>query len=149
AGPLVAAEDVRRNAARGVKALSFPEHPPGLGLPSMHSRHWDPVLAACEETETVVCLHIASSGAFLFPGRGVPTEQISTAWPAATMYVANEWLWSGTFTRFPSLRVVTAEGGIGWVPALLDRLDYWDTHAGVAFDHWRDPDRKPAEVLRE
>jgi predicted TIM-barrel fold metal-dependent hydrolase len=149
ADPRIAAEEIERNAQRGFKAVSFPEHPPGLGLPSMHSGRWDPVLRACEATGTVVCLHIASSGSFLFNGRTVPTEQISTLWPAATMYVANEWIWSGTFTRFPELKVATAEGGIGWVPALLDRFDYWDTHAGQAFDDWHDPSRKPAEILQE
>ena len=34
-----------------------------LGLPTIHDRrgHWDPLMAACEETETVVCMHIGSS----------------------------------------------------------------------------------------
>ena len=52
---------VRANAARGFRALSFAEMPAKLGLPSLHTGHWDPLLAACEETETVVCLHTGSS----------------------------------------------------------------------------------------
>ena len=59
--PAVAADDVRANAARGFRALSFPENPVDLGLPSVHDHHWDPLLAACEETETVICLHNGSS----------------------------------------------------------------------------------------
>ena len=57
----LAADEVRRNAERGFKAVSFLENPVDLGLPSMHTDHWDPFLAACEETDTVVCLHCASS----------------------------------------------------------------------------------------
>ena len=50
-----------RNAARGVHAVCFSEIPPKLGLPSIHSGDWDPFFAACEETSTVVCMHIGSS----------------------------------------------------------------------------------------
>jgi predicted TIM-barrel fold metal-dependent hydrolase len=57
----LAAAEVRRNAARGVRAVCFSEIPPHLGLPSIHSRYWDPFFAACEETRTVVCMHIGSS----------------------------------------------------------------------------------------
>ena len=55
--PEIAADDVRRNAERGFKAVTFPESTTNLGLPSMHTDHWDPLLRACEETGTVVCLH--------------------------------------------------------------------------------------------
>ena len=61
--PELAADEIRRNAARGFKAVSFPENPEPLGLPSIHTGYWDPLLAACEETDTVVCLHVGSSGA--------------------------------------------------------------------------------------
>ncbi len=57
----VGADEVRANAARGFKAVSFPEFPAQLQLPSIFSGHWDPFFAACEETGTVVCLHTGSS----------------------------------------------------------------------------------------
>ena len=57
-----AAAEVRRNAARGVRAVCFSEIPPHLGLPEHpHGGYWDPFFAACEETGTVVCMHIGSS----------------------------------------------------------------------------------------
>ena len=58
----VAADEIRRNAARGFVAVSLPEQPHRLGYPSLHSGWWDPVLAACVDTGTVVCLHVGSSG---------------------------------------------------------------------------------------
>ena len=57
----LAAAEVRRNAARGVRAVCFSEIPPHLGLPSIHSGYWDPFFVACQETQTVVCMHIGSS----------------------------------------------------------------------------------------
>ncbi len=46
---------------RGVRAVCFSEIPPHLGLPSIHSGEWDPFIAACQETQTVICMHIGSS----------------------------------------------------------------------------------------
>ncbi len=42
--PEVAADEIRRNAARGFKAVSFSENPEPLGLPSIHTGYWDPLL---------------------------------------------------------------------------------------------------------
>ena len=52
--PQLAAAEVERNAARGVRAVCFSEIPAYLGLPSIHSGEWDPFFAACEATGTVL-----------------------------------------------------------------------------------------------
>ena len=59
--PELAAQEVRRCAAKGSHAVCFPEclHP--LGLPSLYSGAWEPFLNACDETETVINMHIGSS----------------------------------------------------------------------------------------
>ena len=57
----LAAAEVRRNADRGVHAVCFSEIPPYLDLPSIHTDYWEPFFRACEETETVICMHIGSS----------------------------------------------------------------------------------------
>ena len=33
-----------------------------------------------------------------------------------------DWMFSGHFQRFPSLRLCLSEGGIGWIPVYLDRV---------------------------
>jgi predicted TIM-barrel fold metal-dependent hydrolase len=127
----LAAEEVRRNAARGVRAVAFSELPAYLNLPSPHSGYWDPFFRACEETRTVVCMHI---------GSGTKTPQASPDAPdavAATIIFGNsaasmaDLLLSPIFVRFPGLKVLYAECQIGWIPYLLERLDdVWDTHRG-------------------
>jgi predicted TIM-barrel fold metal-dependent hydrolase len=121
-GELAAAE-VRRNAARGVRAVAFTELPSYLGLPSPHSGHWDRFFRACSETETAVCMHI---------GSGTKTPQASPDAPdavAASIIFGNsaasmaDFLYSGVFVRFPQLKVLYAECQIGWIPYLLERLD--------------------------
>ena len=59
----LAASEVRRCASKGSHAVCFSENPARLGLPSIHSGQWDPFFAACEETATVINMHIGSSSA--------------------------------------------------------------------------------------
>jgi predicted TIM-barrel fold metal-dependent hydrolase len=56
-------------------------------------------------------------------------------------------LWSGIFQRFPTLKVVMSEGGIGWVPMLLDRLDYVMSHSGAGGSLAWEGDLSPSEIL--
>ena len=44
--------------------------------------------------------------------------------PVNALLAAGEWLWSGVPLRFPTLNIALSEGGIGWVPMLMDRADY-------------------------
>jgi predicted TIM-barrel fold metal-dependent hydrolase len=145
--PQVAADDVRANAARGFKAVSFLENPVDLGLPSLHTGHWDPFLAACEETGTVVCLHCASSGWSASRSPGAPLELLTSLFPVNALVTAADWLWSGVPTRFPRLRICLAESGIDWVPMLLHRIDYVMDHSATGQGAWSD-DVHPSDVLR-
>jgi predicted TIM-barrel fold metal-dependent hydrolase len=144
----VAAAEVRANAARGFKAVSFAELPAKLDLPSLHTGRWDPFLAACEETGTVVCLHTGSSGWAPIPSPDPPFEILPTLFPASSLVAASDWLWSGVCLRFPGLRIAMSEGGIGWVAMLADRADYVLDHSGSGTESgsWKS-DLRPSEVL--
>ncbi len=147
--PKVAADEVRRNAERGFKALSFSEMPVQLGLPSLHTGHWDPLLQACAETETVVCLHTGSSSWAPLPSHDPPFELYPTIFPVNAYLAAADWLWSGACLRYPDLRIALSEGGMGWVAMLGDRADYVLAHSGSGAEsgHWQG-DLLPSEVLR-
>jgi predicted TIM-barrel fold metal-dependent hydrolase len=146
--PSIAADEVRRNAGRGFRAVSFAEFPSQLGLPSLHSGHWDPFLAACAETETVVCLHTGSAAWAPIPSPDPPFELYPTLFPANALIAAADWLWSGVCVRFPDLRIAMSEGGIGWVVMLADRVDYVLDHSasGQESGNWKG-DLRPSEVL--
>ena len=146
--PAVAADEVRRNAARGFKALSFPENPHHVGLPSVHTDHWDPLLAACEETETVVCLHTGSAAWSAGQSPGAPLELSTTLFPVNGIVATADWLWARIPLRFPRLDVALSEGGIGWVPMLLDRLDYVMAHSGIGGAGVWDADITPSEAVQ-
>lgn len=146
--PATAADEVRRNAARGFKAVSFLENPANLGMPSVHTEYWDPFLAACEETGTVVCLHTGSAAWTAAQSPGAPLELYTTLFPVNAVAAAADWLWARVPLRFPGIAIALSEGGIGWVPMLLDRLDYVMAHSAKGESAWRGTDLSPSEVLR-
>src|SRR6476659_1491149 len=145
--PEVAAEAVRRNAERGFTAMTFSEAPHMLGLPSLHSGHWDPLMAACEETGTVVCLHVGSSGTSPATSPDAPSDTIGVLFFGYAMFAAVDWLYSRIPVRFPDIKICMSEGGLGWVAGLLDRLDHVERYQHM-YGTWDGIDLSPAEVLQ-
>jgi predicted TIM-barrel fold metal-dependent hydrolase len=145
--PDVAASEVRANAARGFRAMTFPELPERLGLPSLHTGYWDPLLAACEETGTVVCLHVGSSSSAPTTSSDAPADTIGVLFFGWAMFAAVDWLYSRIPVRFPALRICLSEGGIGWVAGLLDRLEHVGRYQHM-YGTWDGIDVSPAEVLQ-
>jgi predicted TIM-barrel fold metal-dependent hydrolase len=129
ADPQLGAAEIRRNAERGFKAVSLPDRPHKIGLPSLHSGYWDPILQACDETDTVICLHVGSTGLVVVP-EDAPPGSTTVLFPALSLEAFVDWVWSGVAVKFPNLKIVMAEGGIGWVPMVYDRLEYLFDHAG-------------------
>ncbi len=121
----LAAVEVRRNADRGVRAVAFSELPAMLGLPSIHDqgRHWDPFFQACDETGTVICMHIGSSSQVPITSVDAPTHVQMSLTTINSQLSMSDWLLSGQLIRFPNLKLAYSEGQVGWMPYLLERLD--------------------------
>ena len=76
-----------------------------------------------------------------------PVEAITTLIPASAMFACADWLWSGVALRFPKLRILIVEGGVGWLPMLAERADYALDHPVAGEPSW-EGGLKPSEVLR-
>jgi predicted TIM-barrel fold metal-dependent hydrolase len=129
----LAADEVRRNAARGVRAVAFSEIPAYLGYPSIHDRdrYWDPFFAACNDTRTVINMHIGSGSRMPSTSDDAPMMVQSTATFTNCMLSMCDWLFSGVFVRFPDLKIAYSEGQIGWIPYVLERADHvWNENRG-------------------
>jgi predicted TIM-barrel fold metal-dependent hydrolase len=129
--PRLAAAEIRRNAARGVRAVTFSELPQFLGLPSLYDakRHWDPFLAACDESGTVICMHIGSASRALTSADDAPAATRMAVFGNDSQLCLVDWLISGTLSRFPGLRLAFSESQVGWMPYVLQRLDtVWRQH---------------------
>jgi len=123
--PLLAAEEIHRCAGKGSYAVTFSENPFHLGLPSVHDpkRHWDPFFRACEETQTVVNMHIGSSSKMPSTSSDAPHAIGSVLTFSNSMGSMLDFLISGIFDRYPTLRVAYSEGQVGWMPFVLERAD--------------------------
>jgi len=142
--PHLAATEVRRTAGKGSRAIAFSENPALLGLPTVQSRdgHWDPLMAACEETGTVICMHIGSSSRrYTMSDESPMLVTMSWAPPLMIAGAMIEWIFSPVVRRFPGIKVALAEGGIGWMPFFLDRCAqvvekhrYWIGRGDVRHD---------------
>ena len=152
ADPEEGAAEIRRNADRGFRAVTLPEQPHRIGLPSVFDPHWEPIIQACADTETVICLHVASCGVVDMP-RGAPAIQLgATLFGQLALGACAEWLWSGIPVRHPGVQIAMSEGGIGWVAMLIDRLDNMLERSGYGrdfvSDHGGPGDLRPSDVLR-
>lgn len=143
--PASFASEIRRCAEKGARAITFPENTHAIGLPSFHTEHWDPIWDAASETQTVVCIHTGTSGIVPLPSPDASfTIGIALA-PLAAASTGADLMMSAALTRFPELKIELAEGGIGWVPFMLERADRtWNRHR-----HWAElGDVLPSEVFR-
>ena len=146
--PHALADEVRRVAKKGCHAITFPENPEPLHPPSLHSDHWDPFWAACAEEGTIVCMHIGSSSKLVMTSVDAPIDVLITLQPMNIVQCAADLIHSPVFKKFPDLTVALSEGGIGWIPYFLERLDHsYRTHRA-----WTGADfgsKMPSEVFLE
>jgi predicted TIM-barrel fold metal-dependent hydrolase len=147
--PQLMADEVMRVAEKGCHAFTFSENPSKINnLPSYHSDHWDPFLAAMQETESVLCLHIGSSSQITITSMDAPMDTMITLQPMNIVQCAADLIWSPMFRKFPNLKVALSEGGIGWIPYFLERLDYVYNH----HHQWTNQDfgnKLPSQVFNE
>ncbi|ORV16635.1 amidohydrolase family protein [Mycobacterium celatum] len=142
------AKEVRRNAARGVHALTFTENPAAMGYPSFHNDYWTPLWEALVDTDTVMNVHIGSSGKLARTAPDAPMDVTITLQPMNIVQAAADLLWSAPIKKYPGLKIALSEGGTGWIPYFLERVDRtYEMHST-----WTGQDfggKLPSEVFRE
>jgi predicted TIM-barrel fold metal-dependent hydrolase len=118
-----AVRDVHWIADHGLRGgVLLPGIPPGSSIPPLHAPDYDPVWRACEERGLVVNAH----GGGASPEYGMYPASLSM-WLMEVAWYSHRPLWSfvlsGVFDRFPGLRLVLAEQGLGWLRDALDTMD--------------------------
>lgn len=133
--PQLAADEVRRCAAKGSYAIAFSENPSKLGLPSLYTGAWDVLWQACEETATTVSMHIGSSSSMPTTSPDAPLATSMSLYAQNAQGSLCDWVFSGTLSRFDELKIAFAESQVGWMPFQLERMDsVWrDGVGGVEF----------------
>ncbi len=154
-----AVKEVERIAAEGGRAIQFPLYPTELGLESYWDASYDRLWGVMSEVGIPVSSHVGANSylSHLMAIDPTPAKGIFQSLPPIFMAeVLGSWIVSGILERFPKLRIVMVESGLGWIPYYLDRLDRlkwrhgWDTFDGMikekpSFD-WK---RQMAAVFEE
>ncbi|MFM5906643.1 MAG: amidohydrolase family protein [Novosphingobium sp.] len=134
-----AVKETERCAAMGLKGININSDPhtskdeDGNFLPDLGQEHWFPLWEACTDRKLPINFHIgASETAIDWMGKqGWPglTRDLRSGISGAMIFfnngaVMSNLIFSGILDRFTELKFVSVESGIGWVPFLLEALDY-------------------------
>lgn len=139
-----AVAEIERCAEKGSRAVLFTENPHPLGLPSFPTGHWRPVFEACNATGLPLSMHIGTSSGLMSPSpESTPSVGIALC-GVNSMSALGDLIYSGAFEGLPNLRVALSESGAGWVPYVLERLDY--TWERSRYEGLRNTER-PSEVF--
>jgi uncharacterized protein len=125
--------EAERCAALGMRGVNMTSDPHDQGAPDLASRDWDALWAVCSDLQLPVHFHIGASdtvmaffGNYPWPSQG---EDASLAIAGTLLFIGNgrvvaNIICSGMLDRFPELKIVSVESGAGWVPFILEALDY-------------------------
>jgi len=142
----LAVQETTRALEKGTKALCWMEDPANLGLPGYHTDYWEPLFALCQEAELPVCMHIGGALPRVTLEGTVPMVEIAAAFAHAARSSVNMMV-SHIPRKYPGVKLVWSEGGIGWITAALERADrQWERH-----QYWTQvpyADVLPSEVAR-
>jgi predicted TIM-barrel fold metal-dependent hydrolase len=145
----LAVEEVHRLGAKGCCSISFLETPHVQGFPSFLSGHWDPMIQAIVEENMVLSLHIGAGFDVIQKPKEAPVDHLMVLACQISAITAQDLLFGPTLRKFPDLRVALSEGGIGWIPFYLDRIDRHFQNQEWLHGAGDFGGKQPSEVFRE
>ncbi len=137
----------------GLHGLTITDTPEKIGLPDYGDEYWNPFWELVSDLELPLNFHIAAGGTELFTSAPWDSHgpQCSMAVGGALLYLDNarmitNLLYSDLLERFPKLRFVSVESGLGWIPFLLEACEYqWDQMVPTECKHH---ELRPTEKFR-
>jgi predicted TIM-barrel fold metal-dependent hydrolase len=128
-----AVREIRRCVANGHRGVIYPSIPMELrAVPHINDAAYDPIWAVCQELKVPICFHAGASSKIQIPAYEGYSPILAAAVqsitrPASSVSVLVNLLISKILMRFPSLKVVLAESGLGWGAYLLEYTDFQAT----------------------
>ncbi len=138
-----AVREIERCAKLDHRGILFSGEPQSLGMPYLGDRHWDPIWSAAQDVGLPISFHIGSAdfesgfSPERFQAHGMGP---SVAYSTVSLFLENgrqltDLLLSGVLPRFPELKVVSVESGIGFIPFILEAVDYTFQYTSSRRDH--------------
>jgi uncharacterized protein len=124
----LAVAEAKRAHELGHRGVVWTAAPHNFGFPHFNDAYWDPLWATLQELSMPVALHIGSAGLGGDQWEGwTPmkrTSVVSVYAITSNVQVMANLIFSGVLERFPELRFISVESGLGWVPYLLETADH-------------------------
>ncbi|MCK9902238.1 amidohydrolase [Frankia sp. Cpl3] len=148
--------EAERCATLGYRGVNMTADPQDSGSPDLGHRDWDPFWEVCAGLQLPVHFHIGASqtslsyfGTTYWPSQD---DYVKPAIGGASLFQNNSRVllnsaYSGMFDRHPALQMVSVESGIGWVPFMLEAMDY--ELAENAPKHAAKLQKLPSEYFRD
>lgn len=136
----LAVAEVERCAKLGMRGINMNSDPHVHGLPMLGDPYWYPLWEVCQDKSLPVNFHIGASdesmtwrGSGMWPGFN---PDLQLAYGSLMLFVGNlrvlaNILLSRFLEQYPKLKIVSVESGAGWVPFMLEGLEYQLAEAGV------------------
>lgn len=108
------------------RTVHLPTKPSSLGLPDYYHERYDPLWTLLSEMDLPVCIHLGVEDDTWEIAARDPTPQMGVFTSQQALRLSEQLgmlLLSGVLERFPRLRFVFVEPGLGWVPHYLQSLD--------------------------
>jgi predicted TIM-barrel fold metal-dependent hydrolase len=140
--------EIKRVAAMGCTSVSLSENPTKSGLPSIHNLYWEPMWKALVDNDITINLHIGSGNPQPHASMETPIEAWITTMPMSIAIGAADWLQLDALNRYPDIKIILSESGIGWIPYFLERADFSHSRH-KAWTHSNFKGKKPSEVFRK
>jgi len=146
-----AVAEIERSAAIGHKAVLMSGAPQDFGMPFLSQEHWDPLWETAQGLGLSISFHIGSGdvgGAF----QPHLSPRANFARYSSLSFVQNanslvDVIFGGVCHRFPDLKLVSVESGVGWMQSFLEGMDWQWTNGQVIRDH-PEYDLLPSEYFR-
>ncbi|MBI3796157.1 MAG: amidohydrolase [Deltaproteobacteria bacterium] len=138
-----AVKEVRRCAAMGHKGILFTGEPQSLGQPLLGDPQWNPLWEVAVELDLPISFHIGSGNMELgllqtkiaAYGKMAAFTELSVDIFLRNGIQMNDLIMSGVLARHPKIKFISVESGIGWIPFVLEALDYQFRGNDVAEEH--------------
>jgi len=123
--------ELERCGAMGYRGFNWGHQFEKMGLPPLRDAHWDPVMNLAQELEMPVSFHIGfgSVDEQEVGDWNTYSDDLSLAQLSVLMFLGNantiiDLCMGGICERFPRLKFVSVESGFGYVPFLLEAMDW-------------------------
>jgi predicted TIM-barrel fold metal-dependent hydrolase len=146
-------KEVERAVAAGHKAVLACSQPDTWGYPSLAHKHWDPFWAAVQDADVPISFHIGAgdvSGLLSDPG-GIGLRA-NFARQSSMIFMQNvtclaDLIFGGVCHRYPNLKLVSVESGVGWIPSYLEAADWQFINSETRKEH-PEYDLLPSEYFK-